>query len=383
MIVRQFVFPDQADRSVFLWGPRKTGKSSWIRHHLPGVKVIDLLQTDVYFEYVRRPALLRERYVSCPLVVIDEVQKVPALLDEVHWLIENRGARFLLTGSSPRKLLRGQANLLGGRAWRREMRPLCLRELLDDRPALDLEDLVLRGTLPPHFLATRPLDDLASYVGDYLKEEIAAEGLTRNLPAFSDFLRVAALSSGELINYENIARECAVSAKTARSYYQILSDTLLGSALQPWRASQRRMIQTDKFYLFEVGVTNFLSRRAPRLGTPEFGRSFEQLIWTELLAYRSYRRRDLEFFYWRTSTGLEVDFVLVDRIAAIEVKASSRVHETDLRGLTGLAEDGPVGQRLVVCLESEPRQLSDRHGIVWVLPWRAFVDRLWAGDLFS
>lgn len=382
MIVRHFQLPDQDDRSVFLWGPRKTGKSSWIKTHLPQAKVIDLLQTDVYFEYVRRPALLRERYQPSPLVVIDEVQKVPALLDEVHWLIENRGARFLLTGSSPRKLLRGQANLLGGRAWRREMRPLCLRELLDYKPDLDLEDLMVRGTLPPHFLARRPLEDLASYVGDYLKEEIAAEGLTRNLPAFSDFLRVAALSSGELINYENIARECAVSAKSARSYYQILSDTLLGAALPPWRVGQRRMIQTDKFYLFEVGVTNFLSRQTPRIGTPEFGRSFEQLVWAELLAFRSYRRRDLELFYWRTSTGMEVDFVLVDRVAAIEVKASSRVHETDLKGLTALADDAPVGRRLLVCLEREPRQLTDRHGQVLVLPWGHFVDRLWADALW-
>jgi len=185
-------------QSAFLWGPRRVGKSYWIREHHPNAPLIDLLQSDVYAEYASRPALLRERFGAGqhPLVVIDEVQKVPALLDEVHWLIENTGQSFLLTGSSARKLRRGHANLLAGRAWRREMVPLTFLEV--DR--FDLARVMVSGLLPPHFLSARPIEDLRGYVGDYLKEEIAAEALTQHIPAFAEFLRVAALTSSDLLN---------------------------------------------------------------------------------------------------------------------------------------------------------------------------------------
>lgn len=336
--------------------------------------VLDFLKTDLFAEYASRPALLRERYQDHKgLVVIDEVQKIPAILDEVHWLIENRGISFLLTGSSARKLRRGHANLLAGRAWRRTMVPLSYREV----DSLDLEQAMISGMLPPHFLSANPREELRAYVADYLKEEIAAEALTQNIPAFSEFLRVAALTSSELINYVNIARETGVSHKVVRSYVDILEDTLLGFRVQPWRKSRkRRMIRTEKFYLFDVGVANFLAGCQPRVGTPEFGKSFEHYILMELKAYQAYRQPELPIHFWRTSTGYEVDFLLGDREVAMEIKGSSRVHEGDMRSLTALREDGLVKHCLVVCLEKEPRRVASG---VEITPWKIFLDRLWAG----
>ncbi|MEW6364426.1 MAG: DUF4143 domain-containing protein [Acidobacteriota bacterium] len=384
IISRQLQLPDLQSHSVFLWGPRRTGKSFWIRHHLPDAPLIDLLQTDTFAEYASRPSLLRERFgearsvVRKRPIVIDEIQKVPALLDEVHWLIENRRSTFLLTGSSARRLRRGHANLLAGRARRREMRPLCFPEVDE----INLEKIVLSGLLPPHFLSADPLDEIRGYVHDYLREEIAAEGIRMNLPAFSDFLRVAALTSGELLNYTNVARETGVSAKVVRSYFQILEDTLLGFRLAPWsRSRNRRLVETEKFYLFDVGISNYLARRSPRLGTPEFGKSFEQYILMELLAYRSYRAPEMDVHFWRTSTGREVDFVIDQMELAIDVSASRMTPEVGIRNLTALREDGPVRLRLVVCLESQRRELRDRHGSVLLYPWREFLGELWAGEL--
>ncbi|MCC6764335.1 MAG: ATP-binding protein [Deltaproteobacteria bacterium] len=366
-------------RSAFLWGPRRVGKSYWIRETFPDAPLVDLLKSDVFSEYASRPALLRERFAKSAhrLVVIDEIQKVPALLDEVHWLIENTPRAFLLTGSSARKLRRGHANLLAGRAWRRTMVPLCLPEV----GALDLERVMTTGLLPPHFLADRPDEDLRAYIGDYLKEEIAAEARTRDIPAFAEFLRVAALTSSELLNYANVARESGVSAKVVRTYFEILEDTYLGFRIPPWRKTRRRrLVETEKFYLFDVGVTNFLARRAPRLGGSEFGKSFEHYLLMELRAYQAYRAPDLELSFWRTSSGLEVDFVLGAMEVAVEVKSSARVHDGDLRGLRALKEEHRVRRAVMVCLEHTPRTLADG---IEVLPWKLFLDALWAGDVIA
>lgn len=361
-------------RSAFLWGPRKVGKSYWISHHLKPAVVIDLLRTDAFAEYAARPALLRERYQDAQgLIVIDEVQKVPRLLDEVHWLIENKRLSFLLSGSSARKLRRGHANLLGGRAWRRTMTPLSFMEV----EGFDLEKAVVSGLLPPHFLSPSPVEDLRAYVADYLKEEIAAEALTRNIPAFAQFLRVAALTSSELLNYTNVAREAGISAKVIRTYFDILEDTLLGFRIEPWRKSKtRRMILTEKFYLFDVGVANFLCGRQPRPGSSDFGKSFEHFILMELRAYQAYRYPELPLSFWRTSAGQEVDFIVGDKTLAVEIKASRRVHDGDLRSLAALLEDGPVKRCVVVCLETEPRRVAKG---IRILPWRLFLEQLWGG----
>jgi uncharacterized protein len=361
-----------AGKSAFLWGPRKAGKTYWITHHLKGTFIIDLLKTDTFAEYAARPALLRERYQNHHgLIVIDEVQKVPQLLDEVHWLIEHSGLSFLLTGSSARKLRRGHANLLGGRAWKRVLKPLSCLEV----SGFDLENIMVSGLLPPHYLSPNPIEDIRAYVADYLKEEIAAEALTQNIPAFSEFLRVAAISSSELINYVNIGRETGVSHKVVRTYFDILEDTYLGFRVAPWKKSKnRRMITTEKFYLFDVGVTNYLARRAVQPGTPEFGKAFEQYILMELKAYQAYRNPDMPITFWRTATGREVDFILGDKEIAVEIKGSMRVHVGDIASLLALMEDGHVRECCIVCLEKEPRWI---HNKIQVLPWRMFIERLW------
>ena len=361
-------------KSAFLWGPRKTGKTWWISHVYHGADIIDLLKTDVLADYLSRPALLRERYKNHGgTIIIDEIQKAPALLDEIHWLIENRSLSFILTGSSARKLRRGHANLLGGRAWRRTMTPLAYPEIDD----FELEKILISGLLPPHFLSPEPVEDLRAYIADYLTEEIVAEALTQNIPAFREFLRVAALTSSELLNYVNVASETGVSHKTVRTYFDILEDTHLGFRVQPWKKSKtRRMISTEKFYLFDVGVTNYLARRKPQTDSREFGKAFEQYILMELKAYQAYRNPDMPIAFWRTSTGREVDFILGDKNLAVEIKGSSRVHEGDARALNALLEDGPVGNACIVSLEKQPRVMMKN---IEVLPWRIFLEKLWQG----
>jgi predicted AAA+ superfamily ATPase len=377
-IIRRLLEPKlPKGRSAFLWGPRKTGKTYWIRNHFarPEDDVIDLLQTDVFAEYASRPSLLRERYTG-RRTIIDEVQKIPALLDEVHWLIENERASFLLSGSSARKLRRGHANLLAGRAWRWELGPLSYHEV----EGFELSRVMRTGLLPPHFLSDDPAQDLRAYVADYLKEEIAVESRAKNLPAFAEFLRIAALTNAELLNAANVGRECGVSAKVVRGYFEILEDTLLGFRLKPWtRVAKRRTILTEKFYFFDVGVANFLARRSPAHGSAEFGKSFEHYILEEILNYRRYREPDLDVAFWRTASGHEVDFILGDMVAAVEIKSGTRVHEGDLRGLRALGEEHAAKRKLVVCEEREPRRLGD----IEVLPWRIFLDRMFAGELTS
>jgi len=362
-------------KSAFLWGPRKVGKTYWISHTLSGAEIIDLLKTDTLAEYISRPALLRERYQNHKgLIVIDEVQKIPPILDEVHWLIENKGLSFLLTGSSARKVRRGHANLLGGRAWRRTMTPLSYMEVTD----FNLERIMVSGLLPPHYLSINPVEDLRSYIADYLKEEVIAEVLTQKIPAFNEFLRVAAITSSELINYVNIGRETGVSHKVVRTYFDILEDTYLGFRIPPWKKSRnRRMITTEKFYLFDVGVANYLARRQPKIGSQEFGKAFEHYILMELKAYQSYRNPDMPITFWRTSTGREVDFILGDKKLAIEIKGTSRIHEGDIGALQALLEDGPVKKCCIVCLEKQPRQLTKN---IEAVPWQMFIERLWHGE---
>jgi predicted AAA+ superfamily ATPase len=243
----------------------------------------------------------------------------------------------------------------------------------------DLESAMVSGMLPPHFLSPDPIRDLRSYVADYLKEEIAAEAAVQSIPAFAEFLRVAALTNGELLNYTNVAREAGVSAKVVRGYFQILEDTLLGFRVAPWRKSKtRRMIETEKFYLFDVGVATYLSRRTPREGTPEFGKALEHCILMELKAYQAYRNPELDVRYWRTSTGMEVDFVLGEMDVAVEIKGARRVHEGDLKGLNALLAEHKVKHPLLVSLEREPRRLT---GKVRALPWQEFLRDLWSGAL--
>ena len=361
-----------------MWGPRRTGKTYWLKHSFlkPSMNFIDLLKTDVCMEYISRPALLRHRWKG-QVTVIDEIQKAPALLDEIHWLIESKSASFLLTGSSARKLRREHSNLLAGRAWRFEMAPLSFYET----KGFELEKVLNTGLLPPHFLSSNPLRELRSYVADYLKEEIMAESSIRNIPAFSAFLRTVALTNAELLSYTNIARETGVSAKIVRRYFEILEDTFLGYRLRPWRAKKnRRLTLTDKFYFFDVGVANYLSKRAPRKGNEAFGKSFEHYIFMELMNYKKYKNPELDIYYWKTASGREVDFICADMHTAIEVKSTSRIHNNHLKGLKALKEEHKVKNLIVVCLETKYR-LVDKN--IHILPWKTFLKKVWKENLLT
>lgn len=362
-------------KSAFIWGPRKVGKSYWIRRHCPNAIIIDLLKSEIFADYISRPQLLRERFQDTKqLIVIDEIQMAPDLLNEVHWLIENKGISFLLTGSSARKLRRKHANLLGGRAWRYIMTPLCYKEIKH----FDLEKIMVTGLLPAHLLSPDPLQDIRSYVADYLKEEIAAEAVVQNIPAFAEFLRIAALTCGELLNYTNVASETGVSAKVVRGYFQILEDTMLGFRLQPWRrANTRRLLETEKFYLFDVGISNYLAQRKPALHTPEFGKAFEHFILMELIAYKAYRNPELLLHYWRTAAGQEVDFILGDMQVAVEIKSAKRVHEGDLKNINVLQQEQKVARKIILSFEEMPKKI----GTIECLPWEMFLQKLWDGDI--
>ena len=291
MFNRNLILLRPGRETFFLWGPRQTGKSTLLRQHYPGGYWIDLRKSDEFRRYATRPELLRLELESAPdpesQIVIDEVQKVPALLNEVHWLMENRGLHFALCGSSARKVRRGAANLLGGRALRYELRGLTAGELAD---SFDLDRLLNHGYLPRIHQSARPRRLLDCYIADYLKEEIAAEGLVRNLPAFSGFLDAAALSDTEPVNFSNIARECGVSSQTIRNYFDILEDTLLGRWLPAWRKRRkRRLIGAAKFYFSDVGVVNRLARRGTvERGSELYGKAFENWVHHELAAFVSY-----------------------------------------------------------------------------------------------
>ncbi len=369
-------------QSAFLWGPRKTGKSTFLKKQFPDSVRYDLLDTDLFLELSKRPALLAERlsaknkaYLKNP-IILDEVQKIPAILDEVHRLVEDRGLRFILCGSSARKLKRGKANLLGGRAWRFELFPLVSHEL--SHPSLI--KILNRGMIPSHYLDNRFQKSLRAYVRDYLKEEVFDEGLTRNIPAFSRFFEAMAYSHGELTNYSNIARDCGVDAKTVKEYYQILIDTLLGQMVEPFRRRQNRQIisKAAKFYLFDVGVAGVLTnRRIDQEKGESFGKALEHFICMEITAHRSYRDLDYNINFWRTKSGLEVDFVLGSGEVAIEVKGADRVDSRELGPLKAFIEEYSPGKAIVVCNEREERIVDD----IRVLPWRRFLSELWAGGI--
>lgn len=370
-------------QSAFLWGARKVGKSTYLQGRYPRSIVYDFLDTDLFLELSKRPALLREQLLARneesleQPVILDEVQKVPGVLDEVHWLIENKGLRFILCGSSARKLRRGQANLLGGRAWRFEMLPLVSAEI----GKLDLLRALNNGLIPAHYLQQNATRSLRAYTRDYLKEEVFAEGLTRNIPAFSRFFDAMAYSHGELTNYANIARDCGVDAKTVREYYQVLVDTLLGGFVEPYSRRTNRQVITRaaKFYLFDVGVAGALTKR--KLEEPrgeQFGRALEHLMLMELRAHAAYTGGDYAIRFWRTKTGREVDFVLGDGEIAIEVKGSNQVERKDLRGLKAFADDHKPRHSILVCTEPDER-LTDNG--IRILPWSLFLERLWAGEI--
>jgi predicted AAA+ superfamily ATPase len=310
-------------------------------------------------------------------VVIDEIQRIPTLLNEVHRQIENNKTRtFLLTGSSARKLRKAGVNLLGGRARTYHLHPLVSDELKDK---FDLERALQFGTIPSIYGSEDPWTDLKSYVGTYLKEEIVAEAVTRNIPAFARFLEVAALCCGSLINFEKVSQDAAVPRTTVQNYFQILNDTLIGYTLEPWKRTQtRRPILTPKFYFFDVGVSNYLKRiKTLEDNTPQFGDALETYMFHELKAYADYMGID-SLHFWRSQSGFEVDFLIDDDIA-IEVKSSRRVIKDDLKGLLALSEEMTLRRKILVCRETTPRIVEG----IEIMYCMDFMKKLWSGEILK
>ncbi len=375
-------------QAAFLWGPRQIGKSTLLQTRFSDSLFLDMLDSTLFTALNRRPGMIREIIAAAPPkqlakpIIIDEVQKIPLLLDEVHWLIENRRFSFLLCGSSARKLKRGRANLLGGRAWRFEMFPLVSAEV----PDLDLLRALQHGLMPAHYQSARPSRSLQAFVHDYLREEIAAEAHARNLAAFAKFLDLTGIMNGELVNYAKIASDCGVDAKSVRSYFSILEDTLLGSFLEPLTprtGSRRQLIATPKFYLFDPGVARTLRKtNIQAVAGAEAGHLFETFLLNELRAYLSYREYDVPLNFYRTRDGAEVDFIINKGAVAIEAKITDRVRSEDLRGVKSFLGEYPKAKTIVVTQEPRKRVIEIDGKRVEIHPWRVFCQELWAGKIF-
>ena len=361
-------------KSFFLFGPRGTGKTTLIRNTLPDATVIDLLEIKTYREYLKNPSILSERILE-PIVAIDEVQKLPEILDEAHRLIESQRQTFLLTGSSARKLKRGGANLLAGRAWWAELFPLTSREI----PDFDLMTYLNRGGLPSIYPSEDYVEELSAYTALYLKEEIQNEALTRKVAHFSEFLDLMALSNGEEINYQSIAGDCGVSPNSIKNYIQILEDTLVAFQLTAFtKTTRRKAISRSKLYFFDIGVTNSLANRGEiKRGSELFGKAFEHFILLEVRAFLSYARKKAKMCYWRSTSQFEVDLILNDRWA-IEIKGSTSIQNKHLKGLRALREEGNIEHFAVVSCDRHERKTADD---IQIFPWELFLEQLWGGKI--
>ena len=370
-------------KSLFLFGPRQTGKSSYIRNQLAEPELSwTLLDNELYRDLSIRPSLLRNilkaKGINKGVVVLDEIQRLPELLNEVHMLIEETDIHFLLTGSSARKLKKKGVNLLGGRAGRMNFHPLVWPEIKDTVP--ELESILKNGLLPSAFLGNDTESFLSDYVGLYVKEEIEMEREVRNLPPFWEFLRIAATTSGEITNYQNTARDVGISGVSVREWYNILIDTLIGFEVPPYRKTKiRKPNASSKFYLFDTGVTRKLQGLSNiEEGTAEFGRYFENYIAMEIRSWLDYSGFDKEgLAYWHTQNGQEVDFIIKEKIA-VEVKATKRVSPGDMKGLKTLMEEGLMEKYILVCREEYPQLLD--NGIL-ILPYKDFLEKLWNGEI--
>jgi len=381
MINRRQILIDSEGESLFLWGARQTGKSTLLKNLFPDALWFDLLLSDTYERLLRKPSLVRETILANPsikTVVIDEIQRLPELLNEIHWLITNTSVKFIMSGSSARKILRTETNLLGGRALRYELLPLVSAEI----PDFDLEKALNHGLLPKHYLTAQPKRLLAAYVGNYLKDEIVNEAKIRNINVFARFLEAAAFSNGEMLNYTNIAADCGVSAPTIKEYFHILEDTLIGRQVPVYQKKpKRKVIQAPKFYFFDISIVNHLLKRGIiEYKSEAFGHVFEHFIYQELYAHSHYAGLEYKISYWRTTSQIEIDFVLGNHEVAIEVKSSDNISDRHLKGLKAFMEEyEDVKQAIVVCTEPLPRLVNN----ILILPWQEFLKRLWNGEIMN
>lgn len=378
MYRRIFDIENRLDEAMFLFGGRQTGKSTLLKERFPKAVYIDLLKSDVRNRFKQHPEEFREsllRYPPETLVIVDEIQKVPDLLDEVHWLMVEKGLWFILSGSSARKIKKSGANNLGGRAIPETLFPLVSAEI----PDFDLERAVQNGMIPRHYAVANARNRMRAYIDLYLKEEIIEEALVQNADEFVRFMEVAAIMDGEILNYENVASDCEVSANTVKAYYKILVDTLLGFEVPAYRkVIKRKLYKAPRFYYFDVGIANHLTKRyhlAPR--TPEYGHAFEHLIMQEIAAYLGYTNSDEGLTYWHTYENLEVDAVIGDARVAIEIKSKEHIDHDDKKGVTEFAKEHPDTRQIIVSRD----RISRRSGDVDLYYVTDFFKALWAGEI--
>jgi predicted AAA+ superfamily ATPase len=374
MYIRKLLLDNENNDSVFLWGARQVGKTTLLESQFSHARYYDLLQSTEFERFFRNPGLLSEELETAAegeLVIIDEIQKVPQLLNEVHRLIYKKNLRFILSGSSPRKLKRVGANLLGGRALRKTLYPLVSAEI----PDFDILRAINNGMIPRHYMIEKPWERFRAYIGVYLNEEIREEAISRKLNSFSRFLEVAAFSNSEMVVYKNIAQDCGIDHRTVKEYFEILQDTLIGYLIPGFSATQkRRAILAPKFYYFDVGVANYLCNRKNIIqGSDAFGHAFEHLIIQELIAYLGYQNSDEALTYWRTSSGYEVDAIIGKGRVAIEIKSSKEVNSRHLKGLKAFQEDFPESRAIVVSMDKNKRILNG----VEIFPAKEFLKELW------
>jgi predicted AAA+ superfamily ATPase len=379
MFERKQIFPNVEEQSFFVWGARQTGKSTLLKQQFKNSIYIDLLLSNEFRRYLNNPEQLRERLLlkepEHP-IIIDEIQKLPILLDEIHWLIENKRFQFIMSGSSPRKLLRSGANLLGGRALRYELYPLSYSEI----PDFDLNRALNQGLIPRHYLSRNFKAIIEGYIGSYLEDEISAETKIRNISVFSKFLEKAAFSNGEMVNYTNIASDCGVSSNTVKEYFTILQETLIGNFVEVFQKKpKRRTVSTPKFYFFDVGVANHLLKRSNIItGSTDFGAAFEHFIYLELKCYSQYSGKKFPIYFWRTSSQLEVDFILGDHEVAIEIKGTDNIQPRHTKGLNAIMDEYTFAKKIIVSTDTLPRLLNNE---IQSLPWNIFLDKLWEGKI--
>ena len=381
MIERFLTAETLLEDNTFLFGARQTGKTTLLLQLFPDARFYDLLESNTFERLQRNPSLLRQDLEMCEsgtLVIIDEVQSLPILLNEVQWLIVRKGIRFILSGSSARKLRRGGANMLGGRAMQTNLYPLVSAEI----PDFDLIKAVNQGMIPRHYLAKadKYWSMVQAYVAVYLREEIKAEALVRNLSIFTRFLEAAALTDGEMVNYSNIAQDCGIDSKTVAAYFSTLEETLIGYMVPPYsKAVKRKIRQTSRFYFFDVSIPNYLlGRRNLQPGSTDFGHTFEHLVVQEIIAYLGYHGKLEKLSYWHTYNDYEVDVVLGDAEVGIEIKSTDEVQSRHLHGLKAFKEEHPDVRMIVVSLDSNPRLFKD----VEIWPVKQFFEQLWSGKIY-
>lgn len=390
MTIKRYLKMDlPVGQSAFLWGGRKTGKSTFLKEAFPKSLFIDFLNSETLYKFTEKPYLLREiveamspEQKTIP-IIIDEVQKVPEILNDVHWLIENmKPISFILCGSSARKMRRQGVNLLGGRAWRYVFCPLAFPEIApSEGTPIDLIHIFKTGLLPSHYLGENHIrQHMRAYIHDYLIQEVQQESVIRNMRAFLRFLDLMAFCHTEIINYSNLARDCAVDARTVKGYFEILEDMLLGTFIYPYFCRDKRdhLVAHPKFYFFDVGIINHMTKQnVSEVKGPLAGKMFEHYIYMELYAYKNLNQLDYPIQYWRTKAGHEVDFVLSHGQLAIECKISTHLQKKDLSGLLAFHSDFPDANLIIVCQESQKRVMTIDQVKITIYPIDDFLRALW------